>query len=49
VSDNLPWTHACAFTPRCPNAIDICTQVTPELEDDGLRALRCHNPMEVNR
>jgi peptide/nickel transport system ATP-binding protein len=49
VSDNLPWTHACAFTPRCPNALEICQQVTPELEDDGQRALRCHNPMEVNR
>jgi peptide/nickel transport system ATP-binding protein len=46
VSDNLPWTHACAFAPRCPNAIDVCVRVTPELEADGPRALRCHNPVE---
>ena len=45
VSDNLPWDHACAFAPRCPNAIDICTEVTPALEESATRALRCHNPV----
>jgi peptide/nickel transport system ATP-binding protein len=46
VSDNLPWTSACAFAPRCPNAIDICVQSTPGLEEDGSRALRCFNPVD---
>jgi len=49
VSDNLPWTSACAFAPRCPNAIDVCVQRTPELEEEGSRALRCFNPVEVTR
>lgn len=50
VSDNLPWDHACAFAPRCPNALEVCREVRPELLDDsGDRALRCHNPVEVNR
>ena len=49
VSDNLPWTSACAFAPRCPNAIDVCVERTPELEEDGSRALRCFNPVEVSR
>jgi peptide/nickel transport system ATP-binding protein len=49
VSDNLPWDHACAFAPRCPNALEVCREVRPELLDDGGdRALRCHNPVEVN-
>ena len=49
VSDNLPWDHACAFAPRCPNALEVCREVRPELlDDDGDRALRCHNPVEVN-
>lgn len=50
VSDNLPWDHACAFAPRCPNALEVCREVRPELlDDDGARALRCHNPVEVTR
>ena len=49
VADNLPWEHACAFAPRCPNAVDRCTADTPQLEDDGRRALRCFNPLEVTR
>lgn len=49
VSDNLPWDHACAFAPRCPNALEVCREVRPELLDDGDRALRCHNPVEVTR
>jgi peptide/nickel transport system ATP-binding protein len=46
VADNLPWDHACAFAPRCPNRIEVCTQVTPALEESYRRALRCHNPVE---
>ena len=49
VADNLPWTSACAFAPRCPNAIDVCIQQTPRLEEEGSRALRCFNPVEVTR
>jgi peptide/nickel transport system ATP-binding protein len=51
VMDNIPWTSGCAFAPRCPNAIDTCVEVTPEMESDpvgarnGERLLRCHNPV----
>ncbi len=45
VNDNIPWDHGCAFAPRCNHEIDTCTQVRPELEDDGFRLLRCHNPV----
>ena len=45
VADNLPWTHACAFAPRCSQPIDVCTSTTPELEQTPRRALRCHNPV----
>ncbi|AHH93622.1 ABC transporter ATP-binding protein [Kutzneria viridogrisea] len=47
VADNIPWDGACAFAPRCPNALDTCTQVTPEQESLANRLLRCHNPVEV--
>jgi peptide/nickel transport system ATP-binding protein len=48
VSDNLPWTSACAFAPRCSNALQLCTEKTPEWEiEHGGRGLRCHNPVEV--
>jgi peptide/nickel transport system ATP-binding protein len=47
VADNIPWDHGCAFAPRCPNALDICRQVTPVQEDiGGGRLLRCHNPVQ---
>ena len=49
VSDNLPWANACAFAPRCSQPIDVCVTRTPELVEDGSRALRCHNPVEVSR
>jgi peptide/nickel transport system ATP-binding protein len=49
VSDNLPWDHACAFAPRCSQPIPRCREVMPELVDEGDRALRCHNPVEVPR
>ncbi len=45
VSDNLPWTSACAFAPRCSQPVDVCTQRTPQLEESGSRALRCFNPV----
>ncbi|GAA6524422.1 ABC transporter ATP-binding protein [Intrasporangium sp. DVR] len=49
VADNLPWTSACAFAPRCPNALEVCREQTPQLEMDYGRALRCFNPVEVGR
>jgi peptide/nickel transport system ATP-binding protein len=47
VADNLPWDSACAFAPRCPNAIDVCVQEQPRLEEEGSRALRCFNPVST--
>ena len=48
VADNLPWTSACAFAPRCPRAIEICRTTTPEAETRGGRLLRCHNPVPAS-
>jgi peptide/nickel transport system ATP-binding protein len=45
VNDNIPWSEGCAFAPRCDHAIDTCVEATPALEDDGLRLLRCFNPV----
>ncbi|GAB94895.1 peptide/nickel transport system ATP-binding protein [Kineosphaera limosa] len=45
VADNLPWTHACAFAPRCSRPIEVCRTQTPDLVERGTRALRCHNPV----
>jgi peptide/nickel transport system ATP-binding protein len=49
VADNLPWTSACAFAPRCPNAVEECTQHRPELVEEGSRALRCFNPVRPSQ
>jgi peptide/nickel transport system ATP-binding protein len=45
--DTIPWTAGCAFAPRCPNRIDVCTQGPPELAHDpvGGHPLRCVNPV----
>ncbi|RKT84121.1 peptide/nickel transport system ATP-binding protein [Saccharopolyspora antimicrobica] len=46
VSDNIPWDAGCAFCPRCPNALEVCEQQTPDVSIDvGARLLRCHNPV----
>ncbi|MEU4252193.1 ABC transporter ATP-binding protein [Amycolatopsis sp. NPDC026612] len=45
VSDNIPWEHACAFAPRCPNALPVCREVQPQLAPDLGGLLRCHNPV----
>ncbi|MEO6881236.1 MAG: ABC transporter ATP-binding protein [Mycobacteriaceae bacterium] len=48
VVDNIPWTHGCAFAPRCANAIGVCTTTTPAEEVDAEhRLLRCHNPVRT--
>ncbi len=44
VSDNIPWTSACAFAPRCSNVIDPCTKESPQLLGDQ-HQLRCFNPI----
>jgi peptide/nickel transport system ATP-binding protein len=46
VADNIPWDQGCAFAPRCPNALEVCREVTPQLADDRGGELRCHNPVE---
>jgi peptide/nickel transport system ATP-binding protein len=48
VVDNLPWTSACAFTPRCPRALDLCREETPVWEEHPATGLRCWNPAEVS-
>ncbi|MEU0536571.1 ABC transporter ATP-binding protein [Amycolatopsis tolypomycina] len=45
VADNIPWDHACAFAPRCPNALPVCREVQPQLAPDQHGLLRCHNPV----
>ncbi|AOS61062.1 ABC transporter ATP-binding protein [Actinoalloteichus hymeniacidonis] len=45
MADNLPWHSACAFAPRCPNRLDKCEQISPAMESDDDRLLRCHNPV----
>ncbi len=51
VADNLPWTSACAFAPRCSQPVDVCVAHTPDLIDEDPpgtlqpRALRCFNPV----
>ncbi len=45
-TDVLPWSQGCGFAPRCPNRVDVCTRVTPALDDAGDRLLRCHNPLD---
>jgi len=47
VNDNLPWTDACAFAPRCPRKLDACTAGTPPVTENG-RLLRCINPVEAS-
>jgi peptide/nickel transport system ATP-binding protein len=53
VADNLPWTSACAFAPRCSQPVEVCREQTPQLEPDDVagpdRALRCFNPVEGQR
>jgi peptide/nickel transport system ATP-binding protein len=46
VSDNIPWDGGCAFAPRCPNALDVCQERSPQLVSDRNGLLRCHNPVK---
>ncbi|MCD4535312.1 ABC transporter ATP-binding protein [Nocardioides sp. cx-169] len=45
----LPWPQGCAFAPRCQNVLEVCTTQTPELTDEGVRHVRCHNPLDTSR
>lgn len=47
VADNLPWDHACAFAPRCPRALETCTELTPAAAVAAGGLLRCHNPEPI--
>ncbi|MBS2938074.1 ABC transporter ATP-binding protein [Nocardioides sp. J2M5] len=44
VADNLPWTSACAFAPRCSRRLDTCTSHTPQWDGDHVVGYRCFNP-----
>nr|WP_249423892.1 ABC transporter ATP-binding protein [Nocardioides coralli] len=46
VADNLPWDSACAFAPRCANALDVCVEQTPVWEEHPATGYRCFNPVE---
>jgi oligopeptide/dipeptide ABC transporter ATP-binding protein len=37
----------CAFAPRCPLALDVCTKAAPELRIVDERAVACHRAEEV--
>jgi peptide/nickel transport system ATP-binding protein len=45
VADNIPWDGGCAFAPRCPNALPVCRDVSPQLVPEQGGLLRCHNPV----
>ena len=48
IVDNVPWTGACAFAPRCPRSLSTCVEITPAGEISGGRLLRCHNPVPAS-
>ena len=35
----------CAYSPRCPQARDLCRSAAPSLRLDGARGWRCHAPL----
>ena len=49
VADNIPWTNACAFAPRCSHEIAECRTASPMLDRapdaEGGHLLRCFNPV----
>ena len=48
-TDVLPWAQGCAFSPRCGNRIEPCTQSPPALEEALGRSLRCYNPLTADQ
>jgi len=47
-TQTIPWTEGCAFSPRCRNKIDLCTEQTPALDELADRRLRCFNPLTAD-
>jgi peptide/nickel transport system ATP-binding protein len=47
-TQTIPWSEGCAFSPRCRNKVDLCTQQPPSLDDLGDRRLRCFNPLTTD-
>jgi len=46
VADNVPWSEACAFAPRCDRVVDACVDGTPLLEPTARGGqFRCNNPV----
>ncbi len=45
-TNTLPWSQGCAFAPRCANVVAQCVNEPPELTDEGIRDVRCYNPLE---
>jgi len=49
--DTIPWVDGCAFSPRCPNRIDLCLGAPPALAPIAAEVapssheLRCVNPV----
>jgi peptide/nickel transport system ATP-binding protein len=47
----MPRPHArpagCAFAPRCPMRIDLCSQTRPDLTGSNMRVVACHLSKEV--
>jgi peptide/nickel transport system ATP-binding protein len=41
----LALPPGCSFAPRCGRASDVCRS-DPPYHEDGLRAWRCHHPLE---
>ncbi|HEY9473676.1 MAG TPA: ABC transporter ATP-binding protein [Mycobacteriales bacterium] len=48
-TDLLAWEIGCAFAPRCQRRLDECQTRAPELSDEGVRRLRCHNPLPLRQ
>jgi peptide/nickel transport system ATP-binding protein len=48
-TDVRPWVQGCAFSPRCGNRIDPCTESPPALEEILGRSLRCYNPLTADQ
>lgn len=40
--------NSCIFYSRCPYRLDKCKNIKPELETEGNRVFKCHNPIGVN-
>ncbi len=39
----------CAFHPRCTQAVGVCPELVPKLEQKGSTTVACHNPLQASR